>query len=143
MPSVPMVTPSLMAMVLNSMGVPPAARMPSFTLAARRRRWKLQGMVSIQVLATPMMGLREIVVGEADRLEHGARRSAVAPVGDTAAAMLEIHRGRRLRQWSLKGKIRALVVLTATFSDHSGGSMSAIAGFVNCQLRHFLLTQKK
>jgi len=31
MPSVPIVTPSLMAMVLNSMGVPPAARMPSFT----------------------------------------------------------------------------------------------------------------
>ena len=58
MPSVPMVTPSLMAMVLNSIGVPPAARMPSFTLADRRRRWKLQGMVSIQVLATPMIGLR-------------------------------------------------------------------------------------
>ena len=57
MPSVPMVSPSLMAMVLNSMGVPPAARMPSLTLAASRRRWKLQGMVSIQVLATPMSGL--------------------------------------------------------------------------------------
>ena len=56
MPSVPMVTPSLMAMVLNSMGVPPAARTPSFTRAARRRRLRLQGMVSIQVLAMPMMG---------------------------------------------------------------------------------------
>ena len=56
MPSVPMVSPSEMAMVLNSMGVPPAARMPSFTLAERRRRWKLQGMVSIQVLATAMSG---------------------------------------------------------------------------------------
>ena len=31
MPSVPMVMPSLMAMVLNSMGVPPAARMPRAT----------------------------------------------------------------------------------------------------------------
>ncbi len=38
MPSVPMVSPSEMAMVLNSMGVPPAARMPSFTLAESRRR---------------------------------------------------------------------------------------------------------
>ena len=56
MPSVPMVSPSLMAMVLNSMGVPPAARMPSFTFADSRRRWKLQGMVSIQVLATPIRG---------------------------------------------------------------------------------------
>src|SRR5581483_11916431 len=39
------------------MGVPPAARIPSFSLADRRRKWKLQGMVSIQVLATPMRGL--------------------------------------------------------------------------------------
>ena len=38
--------------------------------------------------------LAQIVVRKADRLEHGARRSAVAPVGDTVAAMLEIHRGR-------------------------------------------------
>ena len=38
MPSVPMVSPSEMAMVLNSIGVPPAARMPSFTLADKRRR---------------------------------------------------------------------------------------------------------
>ena len=57
MPSVPMVSPSLIAMVLNSIGVPPAARMPSFTLPESRRRWKLQGMVSIQVLATPISGL--------------------------------------------------------------------------------------
>ena len=38
MPSVPMVSPSEIAMVLNSIGVPPAARMPSFTLAESRRR---------------------------------------------------------------------------------------------------------
>ncbi len=56
MPSVPMVSPSEMAMVLNSIGVPPAARMPSFTFAESRRRWKLQGMVSIQVLATAISG---------------------------------------------------------------------------------------
>ena len=56
MPSVPMVMPSLMAMVLNSIGVPPASRMPSATFAASRRRLKLQGIVSIQVLAMPMMG---------------------------------------------------------------------------------------
>jgi hypothetical protein len=38
-PSVPMVTPSEMATVLHSMGVPPAARTPSFTSSATRRRW--------------------------------------------------------------------------------------------------------
>ena len=37
MPSVPMLTPSLTATVLNSMGVPPAARIPSFTATARSR----------------------------------------------------------------------------------------------------------
>ena len=38
MPSVPIVMPSLTAMVLNSIGVPPAARTPSLTLTARSRR---------------------------------------------------------------------------------------------------------
>ena len=37
MPSVPMLTPSLTAIVLNSIGVPPAARMPSLTFTARSR----------------------------------------------------------------------------------------------------------
>ena len=56
-PVVPIVMPSEIAIVLNSIGVPPAARMPSFTFAASARRWKLQGIVSIQVEATPMIGL--------------------------------------------------------------------------------------
>ena len=56
-PSVPIVIPSEIATVLNSIGVPPASRIPSFTLAARARKWKLHGIVSIQVLATPMSGL--------------------------------------------------------------------------------------
>ena len=34
-PSVPIVTPSLIAIVLNSIGVPPAARMPAFANLAR------------------------------------------------------------------------------------------------------------
>src|SRR5438309_1755320 len=57
-PCVPMVMPSLMAMVLNSMGVPPAARIPDLTWTARSRRWKLHGIVSTHVLATPTMGRR-------------------------------------------------------------------------------------
>jgi hypothetical protein len=36
-PSVPIVTPSLMEIVLNSIGVPPAARIPAFTASASRR----------------------------------------------------------------------------------------------------------
>ena len=57
-PSVPMVMPSEMAMVLNSTGVPPAARTPIFTCSEMPRRWELQGIISIQVLAMPMSGLR-------------------------------------------------------------------------------------
>ena len=57
MPEVPIVMPSEMAIVLNSIGVPPASRMPSLTLAASARRPKLQGIVSVQVEATPMIGL--------------------------------------------------------------------------------------
>ena len=56
MPSVPVVMPSLMATVLTSSGVPPAARMPSITLAASSRWFQLQGMVPIQQWATPTCG---------------------------------------------------------------------------------------
>ncbi len=56
MPSVPIDTPSLMEIVPNSMGVPPAARIPSLTNSASRRWLRLQGIVSIQVVATPMIG---------------------------------------------------------------------------------------
>ncbi len=37
MPSVPIVTPSETEIVLNSIGVPPAARIPAFTCCARSR----------------------------------------------------------------------------------------------------------
>ena len=56
MPSVPMVMPSLMAMVLNSIGVPPASRTPRATCSASSRRLKLHGIVPIHVLAMPTMG---------------------------------------------------------------------------------------
>ena len=56
MPSVPIVMPSLIAMVLNSCGVAPASRMPCMTFWARCRRFRLHGMVPIQVEATPMIG---------------------------------------------------------------------------------------
>ena len=57
MPSVPIETPSDTAIVLNSMGVPPDSRMPCLTNSASRRWLRLQGIVSIHVVATPMRGL--------------------------------------------------------------------------------------
>ena len=56
-PVVPIVMPSEIATVLSSIGVPPASRMPSLTFAASARRWKVHGIVSIHVEATPMIGL--------------------------------------------------------------------------------------
>src|ERR1700694_2665358 len=56
MPSVPIETPSETAMVLNYIGVAPAAGMPALTFSARRRWLKLQGIVSIQLCPTPISG---------------------------------------------------------------------------------------
>src|SRR5262249_25824800 len=58
MPSVPIAMPSEIETVLTSSGVPPAARMPSLTDAASSRRCRLQGPISIHVLAIPINGLR-------------------------------------------------------------------------------------
>ncbi len=49
--------PSEIAIVFSSIGVPPAARMPSLTFAASTRLLKLQGIVSIHECATPTIGL--------------------------------------------------------------------------------------
>jgi hypothetical protein len=57
MPGVPIVMPSEIAIVLTSMGVPPAARTPSLMDAASVRWAKLHGIVSIQQCATPTKGL--------------------------------------------------------------------------------------
>src|SRR5713101_3104440 len=56
MPSVPMAIPSVTVMLLNSMGVPPAARIPSLTFSASARWFALQGVISIQQWATPTSG---------------------------------------------------------------------------------------
>ena len=57
MPEVPIVMPSEIAIVFSSIGVPPAARMPSLTFAASTRLLKLHGIVSIHECATPTIGL--------------------------------------------------------------------------------------
>src|SRR3954451_11386532 len=56
MPSVPIDTPSETAIVLNSSGVAPARRIPSFTCRASARWLRLHGIVSIHVVATPISG---------------------------------------------------------------------------------------
>src|SRR6266545_4052574 len=55
-PSVPIVMPSVMEIVLTSIGVPPAARIPCITFSASFRWFQLQGIVPIQECATPICG---------------------------------------------------------------------------------------
>ena len=55
-PSVPIDTPSETETVLNSSGVPPAARIPRFTRWASARWLRLHGIVSIHVVETPTSG---------------------------------------------------------------------------------------
>ena len=82
MPSVPMVTPSEIAMVLNSIGVPPAARMPSFTLADKPPQVKVARHGLDPGVGDADERLCQIVVGKADGFEHGAGRSPVAPISN-------------------------------------------------------------
>ena len=76
-PSLPIVIPSEMAIVLNSIGFAPAARIPALCGAASSRRPKLQGMVSSQQLDTPTNGfsMSSAVKPIACRNERAAARS--------------------------------------------------------------------
>src|SRR5271166_5213123 len=47
----------------------------------------------------------EIVVSKSDRLEHGARAGAIAPIGDSTANVLEVH-GQRLQETVITGQTK-------------------------------------
>ena len=57
MPSWPIEMPSLTAIVTNSIGKPPASRMPAFARFANRSSGMLQGVTSFQLDATPTCAL--------------------------------------------------------------------------------------
>ena len=59
MPSWPMEMPSDTAMVVNSIGKPPAARTPSLARLARRSSGMLQGVTSFHDDATATWGLSQ------------------------------------------------------------------------------------
>ena len=94
MPEVPIVMPSEIAIVLSSIGVPPAARMPSLTLAASTRLLKLHGIVSIHEWATPDDRLGQVLGGVADPVQIGARGGTLGALGEGARAVLDVKRLR-------------------------------------------------
>ncbi len=92
-PSVPIETPSETEIVLNSIGVPPAARIPSLTFTRQ---------LALVVVARHRLDpgradaddrLREILVGEADGLEHGACGRAIGAVEQHARVLARVVRG--------------------------------------------------
>ena len=93
-PSLPIVMPSEMAMVLNSIGLAPAALIPALSGAASSRSPKLQGMVSVQQLETPTNGFSMSAAGEADGVKKRAGRRAVAALVQSPARKVARH-GRK------------------------------------------------
>ena len=71
-PSVPIVMPSEIETVLNSIGVPPAARMPSFTSAGQRAQVEVAGPDLDPGVGHADERLPQVGVGEAGGLQHGA-----------------------------------------------------------------------
>jgi hypothetical protein len=77
-------------MVLNSIGVPPAARIPSFTFtASSRARHRFDPGVG-----DADDGFGEIFVSESDGFEHRARGRTIAALGNRMA--LQFHGRKRL-----------------------------------------------
>ena len=93
MPSWPIEMPSLTAMVVNSIGKPPAARTPSLARLASRSSGMLQGVTSFHDEHTPTWGLSQSssVMPMARSMARAGR--PLGPVGDLAAAGLDVDGG--------------------------------------------------
>ena len=74
--------------MLNSIGVPPASRIPRLTCTARSRWFRLHGIVSIHVVPTPTIGFARSSSVKPGALEHRARAGAVGAVGEGGAVAL-------------------------------------------------------
>ena len=88
MPSAPIVMPSDTATVLNSIGVPPASRTPSFTLRGEAAQVEVARADLGPGVGDADQRLVQVGVGEADGLEHGARGRAARALGQRSAACL-------------------------------------------------------
>ena len=78
----------VMEMVLNSIGVPPAARMPSFTAAASVAKVEVAGADLGPGVGDSDDGLVQVFLREANAAEIGARRGAVRALGQRDAVVL-------------------------------------------------------
>ena len=99
MPSWPIEMPSETEIVPNSSGTPPACRTPSLARFASRSSDRLHGRDLVPRRGDADLRLVPVVVGQADRAKHRARRRALVAIGDVSAARLSVHdQSRRMRR---------------------------------------------
>ena len=82
--------PSDTAIVLNSIGNPPAERTPSLARLASRSSGMLQGVTSFQDDTTATCGLSQSSSVMPDRPQHGAGRGPVGEIGDIVGTQLQV-----------------------------------------------------
>ena len=89
-PAVPIVIPSEIAIVLNSIGVPPAARIPALTFVAESPKVEVARHRLDPGVCDADQGLSERLVVEADALQLGAGGGPFGPFGEGPAAVFEV-----------------------------------------------------
>ena len=82
MPAEPIVMPSEIETVLNSIGVPPAARMPALTPSGQLAQMEIARADLDPGVGDADERTRQILGGEADGAQHRARRRAARAVRD-------------------------------------------------------------
>ena len=101
MPSVPIVSPSEMAMVLNSIGSSASRANAFLHLCRQTAQVEVAGHGFNPRIGDANQRTAEVRVSKSDGLEHGARARAIAPFGDSTADVLEIH-GRKITGRAVK-----------------------------------------
>ena len=114
-PVVPIETPSETEIVLNSIGVPPAARMPVLDVPREHALVEVARHRLDPGRRDADERLREILVGEADRLQHRPRGRAVDAVG----------RARRCGAWRDRWAARR---------RSCGAPSLAVSSYLGCRL---------
>ena len=91
MPSVPMVMPSLMAMVLNSIGVPPGRADPLGYIHGQVPQVEVARHGADPGVRNPDNRLLQIVVGQADGFQLRAGRRTVPPLRNRIASKWHVN----------------------------------------------------
>src|SRR4051794_31567906 len=135
MPSWPIEMPSDTEIVPNSSGYPPAACTPSLTALASRSSGRLQGVISFQLLATPICGLAKSSspIPTARSIPRAAARSRPSVTSRLRGLMsgLVMSRSLGLDPGAAGGAVRLLVAPTAALTAdavHDPGQQGAQVG---------------